>query len=61
MSQREANEVNKAFRAIVIGLSIVVGIIAIIYNPAHLVTAGCMFFAGLDAQIVEADEFDLRS
>lgn len=61
MSQKEANEVNKTFRAMVIIVGIVVGIIAIIYNPGHLFTAGLILAVGCEAELVEADEFDLRS
>lgn len=60
MSQKEANEVNKTFRAMVIIVGIVVGIIAIIYNPGHLFTAGLILAVGCEAELVEADEFDLR-
>ena len=60
MSQKEANEVNKAFRAMVIGAGIALGIAAMIYNPAHLVTAGLILVAGCDAEIAKSDELDLR-
>ena len=60
MSQKEANEVNKAFRAMVIVVGIAVGIIAIIYNPGHLFTAGIILAVGCEAEIAQADEFDLR-
>ena len=36
MSQKEANQVNKTFRAMVIVVAIVMGIVALIYNPGHL-------------------------
>ena len=61
MSQKEANEVNKAFRAMVIVVAIAVGIIAIIYNPGHLFTAALVFAVGLEAEIAQGDEFDLRN
>lgn len=60
MSQKEANEVNKTFRAMVIVVAIVLAIVALIYNPAHLFTAGLLFAVGLEAEIAKADEFDLR-
>lgn len=60
MSQKEANEVNKTFRAMVIGLSAILAIVALIYNPGHLFTAGLLFAVGLEAEIAKADEFDLR-
>ena len=60
MSQKKANQINNGFRALVIGLSIALGIAALIKNPAHLVTAGIIFSVGVNANIVKADEFDLR-
>ena len=60
MSQREANEVNKTFRTMVFVVAIVVAIVSLIYNPFHLFTAAIMVAVGCEAEIVEADEFDLR-
>ena len=60
MSQKEANEVNKTFRAMVIVVAIVLAIVALIYNPAHFFTAGIIFAFGCEAEIATADEFDLR-
>lgn len=60
MSQKEANEVNKTFRAMVIVFAAGLAIAALIYNPGHLFTAGILFAAGLEAEIAKADEFDLR-
>ena len=60
MSQKEANEVNKTFRAIVIVAAIVLAIVSLIYNPAHLFTAGIILAFGCEAEIAQADEFDLR-
>ena len=60
MSQKELNQVNKVLRAIIIGLSVIMAITALIYNVAHLVTAGIIFAIGLEAEFVKADEFDLR-
>ena len=61
MSQKEANEVNKVFRTVVIVAAAVLGIAALIYNPAHLFTAGIVFAFGCEAEIAKADEFDLRN
>ena len=60
MSQKEANQINKYCRAIIIGFAAVMAILALIYNPAHIFTAGIIFAAGLEAEIAKADEFDLR-
>ena len=60
MSQKEANEVNKVFRTVVIVAAAVLGIAALIYNPGHLFTAGIVFAFGCEAEIAKADEFDLR-
>lgn len=60
MSQKEANEVNKAFRAMVIVAAIVLGIVALFTNPGHLITACLMGAVGCEAEIAKADEFDLR-
>ena len=60
MSQKEANEVNKAFRTMVIVVAIVMGVAALIYNPGHLFTAGLILAVGCEAEIAQADEFDLR-
>ena len=60
MSQKEANEVNKTFRAMVFVCAAVLAVVAIIYNPGHLFTAGLILAVGCEAELVEADEFDLR-
>ena len=60
MSQKEANEVNKTFRAMVYVASVVIAIVALIYNPGHLFTAALVFAFGCEAEIAKADEFDLR-
>jgi hypothetical protein len=60
MSQREVNQVNKVLRAIIISLAAIMAITALIYNPAHLFTAGIIFAAGLEAEFVKADQFDIR-
>lgn len=60
MSQKEANEVNKTFRAMVIVFAAVLAIIALFTNPAHLFTAAIVFAVGCEAEIAKADEFDLR-
>lgn len=60
MSQKEVNQVNKVIRTIIIGFAAVMAIVALIYNPAHLFTAGIIFAAGLEAEFVKADEFELR-
>lgn len=60
MSQKEANEVNKTFRAMVIVVAIAVGIVAVFTNPGHLITAGLIMAFGIEAEIAQADEFDLR-
>lgn len=60
MSQREANEVNKAFRTMVIAVAIVLGIVAVFTNPGHLITACLIGAVGCEAEIAKAVEFDLR-
>ena len=60
MSQREVNQVNKVLRAIIISLAAIMAITALIYNPAHLFTAGIIFAVGLETEFVKADEFDIR-
>ena len=61
MSQREANEVNKTFRTVVIVFAIVLGIVAMFKNPSHLFTAGLVLAFGCEVEIAKADEFDLRN
>lgn len=60
MSQKEANEVNKTFRAMVIVVAIVLAIVALFTNPGHLFTACLIGAVGCEAEIAKADEFDLR-
>lgn len=60
MSQKEANQVNKVYRTVVISLAAALAIAAFIYNPAHLFTAGIIFAFGLETEIAKADEFELR-
>lgn len=60
MSQKEANSINKTFRTMLIIVAIVLGIVSLFTNPGHLFTAGLILAAGCEAEIVQADEFDLR-
>lgn len=60
MSRKEANEVNKTFRAMVIVVAIVLAIVALFTNPGHLFTACLIYAFGCEAEIAKADEFDLR-
>jgi hypothetical protein len=60
MSQKEANKINKTFRTVIIACAAVLVIVAFVYNPAHLFTAGVVFAFGCEAEIAKADEFDLR-
>lgn len=60
MSQKEVNQANKVIRTIIIGIAAMLAIAALIYNPAHLFTAGIIFAVGLEAEPFKADEFDLR-
>ena len=49
MSQKEANKVNRTFRAMIIVCAAVLAIVAFVYNPAHLFTAGIVFAFGCEA------------
>ena len=62
MSQKELNQVNKVYHAIVLVVSVALAITAIIYNPAHLVTAGIIFAAGMESDFKcnEDDKLNLR-
>lgn len=60
MSQEKVNQINKVLRAIIISIAVIMAIAALIYNIAHLATAGIIFAIGLEAKFVKADEFDLR-
>ena len=60
MSQKQVNQVNKVCRIAIISIAAILAIAAIIYNPAHLFTAGIIFAFGLETEIAKADEFELR-
>ena len=62
MSQKELNQINKVYHAIVIVAAVALAIAAFIYNPAHLFTAALLFACGINSEIKckDADEFDLR-
>ena len=62
MSQKELNQVNKVYHAIVIVAAIAMAIVAIIYNPGHLFTAGLIYAFGINSEFknADADKFDLR-
>lgn len=60
MSQKEANDVNKVFHVIVSVFSIALAIVALVYNPAHIFSAAIIFSFGINAEIVKADDIDLR-
>lgn len=58
MSTKEAKEVNKIFRVMVIGVAVILAIVAWFENPAHLFTAGLIFAAGLECEIAKGDEIE---
>ena len=60
MSQKEANKVNKTFHAIVSVFCLVLAIVAVFYNPAHIFSAAIIYSFGINAEIVKADDIDLR-
>ena len=62
MSQKELNQVNKVYHAIVIVAAIAIAIVAIIYNPGHLFTASLIYVAGINSEFksADADKFNLR-
>ena len=60
MSKRDLQKVNKIYRTIVIGFSIIMAITALIYNPAHLFTAGLIFSFGMESELVKAEETDIE-
>jgi hypothetical protein len=60
MSQKEVNQLNKVFRRVVIGIAAALAVVAVIYNPAHLVTASIIYIFGAEAEFVKSDDFDLR-
>lgn len=62
MSQKELNQVNKVYHAIVIVAAIAMAIVAIIYNPGHLFTAYmiCAFGINSEFKSKDAEKFDLR-
>lgn len=62
MSQKELNQVNKVYHAIVIIAAIAMAITAIIYNPGHLFTAGLIYAFGINSEFKSKDayKFDLR-
>ena len=60
MSQQEINQLNKVCRTVIVGIAAVLAVFAFIFNPCHLFTAGVIFAAGLEVEVVKADKFDLR-
>ena len=49
MSKEQVKKVNKIYRTMVIGAAAVIAICAMIYNPAHLFTAGLVYAFGLES------------
>lgn len=62
MSQKELNQVNKVYHAIVLIVSATMAICALIYNPGHLITASLIYAVGMESEFKskDADKFDLR-
>ena len=60
MSQKELNQVNKVYHAIVIVAAIAMANVAIIYNPGHLFTASLIYAFGINSEFADGDKFDLR-
>ena len=62
MSQKELNQLNKVYHAIVTIAAIAMAISAIIYNPGHLFTAFLIYAFGISSEFEskDADMFDLR-
>lgn len=50
MSQKEINQINKVYRRIVIGAAAVLAVLALIYNPGHLITASMIYIFGATSE-----------
>ena len=56
---KKAKVINEVWKAILIGGAIALAIGAWIYNPGHLITAGIIFAAGLETNIVNEESDDI--
>ena len=61
MSQREANQMNKYCRAIIMGFAAIMAIVTVFYNPGHIITTGIIFAVGLEAEFFKGDEFEFKN
>lgn len=62
MSQKELNQVNKVYHAIVLVLSIACVIAAICSNPNYMILGSIIYALGMESEFKSkvADKFDLR-
>ena len=56
---KKAKVINEVWKAVLIGGAIALAIGAWFYNPGHLITAGLIFAAGLETNIVNEESDDI--
>ena len=50
MSKKEVRKANNVVKGVIIGLAAILAVVAWIYNPGHLLTAGLVFAVGLECE-----------
>lgn len=59
MSKKEIRKANNVFKGVIIGLAAILAVVAWIYNPGHLLTAGLVFAVGLECEFFNEEDYDI--
>lgn len=59
LSKKDMKTVNNVWKAMVCGSAIALAVVAVIYNPGHLFTAGLLFLVGIESEIVKKEDNEI--
>lgn len=59
MSKNEIKKANNVVKGIIIGMAAVLAVVAFVYNPGHLFTAGLVFAFGLECEPFNEEDYDI--
>ena len=59
MSKKEIKAINMVLKGILFGLAGFIGVLAIMYNLGHLITAGILLVAAFESEFVNEEDYDI--
>lgn len=59
MSKKEIKAINMVLKGVLFAFAAGIGVLAIMYNPGHLITAGILLVAALESEFVNEEDYDI--